>query len=238
MKIDILTIFPKMFGPVLNESIIKRAQGKGVVKINIIDLRVFTRDKHKKVDDRPFGGGPGMIMSVEPFFEAVSYLKEKNKDRKSEMRVILMDPRGKTFNQRFAVRLTRYEHLILLCGHYEGVDERIRRYLADEEISIGDFILTGGELPAMVIIDSIVRLLPGSLGNEDSFIDESFSKGLLEYPQYTRPGNYKGMKVPDVLLSGDHKRIKEWKRGHALKITKKRTTKNERRTTKKEVING
>lgn len=222
MQIDVLTIFPKMFDSVLGESIVKRAQKKGVVRINIINLRSFSKDKHRKVDDKPFGGGPGMIMSVEPFFEAMNYLRYKTCAKRLKARVILMSPKGPPFNQRLAKKIARYEHIILLCGHYEGIDERIRENLIDEEISIGDFVLTGGELPAMAIIDAVVRLLPGALGNKDSTKEDSFSKDLLEHPQYTRPADYKGLKVPEVLLSGDHKRIKEWRKKESFKITKKK----------------
>jgi len=223
MRIDVLTIFPKMFDAVMGESIIKRAQEKGVLEINTMDLRLFSKDKHKKVDDRPFGGGPGMVMNVEPFFEAINYIREKTKANRLKTRVVLLSPKGKTFNQKLALKLSNYEHMVLLCGHYEGIDERVSKYLADDEISIGDYILTGGELASMVIIDSVARLLPGVLGDEDSSKDESFSDELLEYPHYTRPSNYKGMKVPEVLLSGDHKKIKEWRKKEAL-----RTTKNKR----------
>ncbi len=222
MRIDVLTIFPNMFDAVLGESIVKRAKEKRVVEINIIDLRLFSKDKHKKVDDKPFGGGPGMVMNAEPFFEAVNYIRKKTKDRRLKTKTILLSPKGKKFDQALALKLSKYEHMVLLCGHYEGIDERVAEGLADAEISIGDFVLTGGELPAMVIIDSIVRLLPGALGDENSSKDESFSEDLLEYPHYTRPADYNGMKVPDVLLSGDHEKIKEWRKKEALKITKKK----------------
>jgi len=222
MRIDVLTIFPKMFGAVVGESIIKRAREKGVVEINIIDLRSFSKDKHRKVDDRPFGGGPGMVMNAEPFFEAVNYIHRKTKDRRLKMRTVLLSPRGRRFDQALALKLSRCEHMALLCGHYEGIDQRVTECLVDDEISIGDFVLTGGELAAMVIIDSVVRLLPGALGDKNSSCDESFSGGLLEYPHYTRPADYKGMKVPDVLLSGDHGKIKEWRKKEAVKITKKK----------------
>ena len=226
MRIDVLTIFPKMFDAVMGESIIKRAKEKGVVEINVIDLRLFSKDKHRKVDDNPFGGGPGMVMNAEPFFEAVNYVRRKTKDIRIKTRIALLSPKGRRFDQALAVKLSKYEHVVLLCGHYEGIDERVTKHLADEEISIGDFVLTGGELPAMVIIDSVVRLLPGALGDENSCKDESFSVGdrhacpLLEYPHYTRPADYNGMKVPDVLLSGDHEKIKEWRKKEAVKITK------------------
>ena len=222
MRIDVLTIFPKMFDSVLGESIIKRARGKGVVEINIIDLRLFSTDKHRKVDDKPFGGGPGMVMNAEPFFEAVNYIRKKTKDSRLKTRTILLSPKGRRFNHGLAKKLSKYEHMVLLCGHYEGIDERVTSHLADEELSIGDFVLTGGELPAMVIIDSVVRLLPGALGDNDSSKNESFSENLLEYPHYTRPADYKGMKVPDVLLSGDHEKIKEWRKKEAVKATKKK----------------
>jgi len=228
MRIDVLTIFPKMFDAVLGESIIKRAQEKKVVEINIIDLRLFSKDKHRKVDDKPFGGGPGMVMNAEPFFEAVNYIRKKTEDRRLKTRVIALSPRGKRFDQALASKLSKYEHMVLMCGHYEGIDERVSEGLADCEISIGDFVLTGGELPAMVIIDSVVRLLPGALGDENSSKDESFTVGggrdrpLLEYPHYTRPADYNGMKVPDVLLSGDHGKIKEWRKKEAVNITRKK----------------
>jgi tRNA (guanine37-N1)-methyltransferase len=207
-----------MFAPVLDESIIKRAQAKGKVKIHIHNLRDFTLDKHKKVDDRTFGGGSGMVMGPEPIFRAVKYIKSKIQNSKSK--TILLCPQGEKLNQKVAKKLTKFKHLILICGHYEGVDERVREYLADEEISIGDYILTGGELPAMVLIDTVVRLLPGVLGDKNSLNFESFEGNLLEYPQYTRPANYKGMKVPTILLSGDHKKIQNWRKAKALQITK------------------
>jgi len=222
MRIDVLTIFPKMFDAVLGESIIKRAQEKGIVEINVIDLRVFSKDKHRKVDDRPFGGGPGMVMNAEPFFEAINYIRRKTKDKRLKTRVVLLTPKGKKFNQNLAHRLSKYEHMILLCGHYEGIDERVAKHLVDDEISIGDFILTGGELASMVLIDTVVRLLSGVLGDENSARDESFSKSLLEYPHYTRPSDYKGMKVPDVLLSGNHEKIREWRKKEAERITRKK----------------
>lgn len=222
MRIDVLTIFPKMFDAVLGESIIKRAKEKKVVEINIIDLRLFSKDKHRKVDDKPFGGGPGMLMNAEPFFEAVNYIRRKTKDLRLKTRIALLSPKGRRFDQALALKLSRYEHIVLLCGHYEGIDERVAKHLADDEISIGDFVLTGGELPAMVIIDGVVRLLPGALGDENSCKDESFSEALLECPHYTRPADYSGMKVPDVLLSGDHEKIKEWRKKEAVKITRKK----------------
>ena len=217
MRIDIITIFPRMFSPVLDESIIRRAKLKGKVKIYIHDLRDYTLDKHRKVDDRPFGGGSGMVMNAQPIFAAVERLK-----RKAKAKIILLCPQGEKLTQKIAKRLAGHKHLILICGHYEGVDERVREHLVDEEISIGDYVLTGGELPAMVLVDSIVRLLPGVLGDKNSLNFESFEGNLLEYPQYTRPANYLGMKVPDVLVCGDHKKIELWRRQQALARTKDR----------------
>lgn len=223
MRIDIITIFPKMFAPVLNESIIKRAQEKGKVKIYIHDLRDYTLDKHRKVDDRPFGGGSGMVMNAEPIFRAVEKIKAKIRNTPYSIRntkVILLCPQGKILNQRVAKRLAKCKSLILICGHYEGIDERVRQYLADEEISIGDYILTGGELPAMVLLDVMVRLVPQVLGDKNSLKFESFEGNLLEYPQYTRPANFREMLVPQVLLSGNHKEIENWRNKEALKITR------------------
>ena len=226
MRIDILTIFPKMFYPVLNESIIKRAQAKAKVRIFIHNLRDFSPDKHRKVDDRPFGGGPGMVMRPEPIFNAIEYIKKEARSRKQETRsktkVILLSPQGKMLNQRIAKGLAKNSRLILICGHYEGIDERIRRFLDDEEISIGDYILTGGELPAMVVIDCVVRMIPGVLGEKKSLHFESFEGNLLEYPQYTRPANYRMIRVPPVLLSGDHRKIEKWRRRQAVKVTKQK----------------
>jgi tRNA (guanine37-N1)-methyltransferase len=220
MRIDILTIFPGMFAPVLNESIVKRAQSKGKVKIFVHDLRDFTDDKHRKVDDRPFGGGSGMLLTPQPVFDAVRKIKSKVKNRKSK--IILLCPQGKKLNQDIAKKLTKDKHLILICGHYEGVDERVRKNLADEEVSIGDYVLTGGELPAMVLVDCLVRLIPGVLGDKFSLNFESFEGNLLEYPHYTRPADFKGMKVPAVLLSGDHRKIAIWRKQEALKRTRQR----------------
>jgi tRNA (guanine37-N1)-methyltransferase len=231
LRIDIITIFPKMFGPVLNESIIKRAQKKRKVEIYIHNLRDYSLDKHKKVDDRPFGGGSGMVMRPESIFAAVEDIKVKvsrqsrdpDKSGKGQKaKVILLCPQGEKLNQRVARRLAKYKHLILICGHYEGVDERVRRHLVDEEISIGDYVLTGGELPAMVLVDCLVRLIPGVLGDKNSLNFESFEGNLLEYSQYTRPANFRGMKVPPILLSGNHKKIQEWRKLEAIKRTKKK----------------
>lgn len=218
MRIDIITIFPKMFEPVLNESIIKRAQEKSKVKIVLHDLRDYTTDKHRKVDDRPFGGGSGMILSPEPIFKAVEKIKAKSKKAK----VVLMCPQGKVLKQPLAKKLSKEKHLIFICGHYEGVDERVRQKLADEEVSIGDYVLTGGELPAMVLVDCIVRLIPGVLGDKNSLNFESFEANLLEYPHYTRPAEFRGLKVPGVLVSGNHPKIEQWRRIQALERTKRR----------------
>jgi len=217
MRIDIITIFPKMFDPVVNESIVKRAQQKGKVKIALYDLRDYTPDKHRKVDDRPFGGGSGMVMSPAPIFNAVNAVKKTSKSL-----VVLLCPQGKKLTQKIAKKLAKYKHLILICGHYEGVDERVRQELVDEEISIGDYVLTGGELPAMVLTDAIVRLIPGVLGDKNSLNFESFEGNLLEYPHYTRPANFKGLCVPSILLSGDHKNIEIWRNKEALNRTKQR----------------
>ncbi|MFC1709518.1 tRNA (guanosine(37)-N1)-methyltransferase TrmD [Candidatus Omnitrophota bacterium] len=229
MRVDILTIFPKVFSPVLGESIVKRAQNKGLLKIVVHDLRDFSKDKHRKIDDRPFGGGPGMVFNPEPIFEAIKKIKKVSAKGGSasggenkKTKVILLSPQGKILNQRLSQRLSKVKHLILICGHYEGVDERVRLRLVDEEVSIGDYVLTGGELPAMILVDAMVRLLPGALGDKTSAKSDSFCEGLLEYPQYTRPANYKGLKVPKVLLSGDHKAIAEWRSEQAYKVTKKK----------------
>ncbi|MCX5695620.1 MAG: tRNA (guanosine(37)-N1)-methyltransferase TrmD [Candidatus Omnitrophica bacterium] len=220
MRIDIITIFPKMFAPVLNESIMLRAQDKGKVKFHIHDLRDYTSDKHRKVDDRPFGGGSGMLMQPEPIFKAVEHIKSKIKGKKSK--VILLCPQGEKLTQKIAKNISKEKHIILICGHYEGVDERVREKLVDEEISIGDYVLTGGELAAMVLVDSVVRLLPGVLGDKNSLNFESFEGNLLEHPHYTRPANFRKMSVPEVLLSGDHKKIEAWRNKEALKRTRAR----------------
>ena len=220
MRIDIITIFPNMFEPVLNESIIKRAQEKKKVEIAVHNLRDYTLDKHRKVDDRPFGGGPGMVMNPEPVFRAVEAIKLQVKSPKSK--VILLCPQGKRLDQKIAGRLAKEKHLILICGRYEGIDERVREYIVDEEISIGDYVLTGGELPAMVLVDSVVRLIPGVLGDKNSLNFESFAGNLLEYPQYTRPASFRGLRVPAILLSGNHTKIQSWKKKQALERTKRK----------------
>ncbi|MFZ5933152.1 MAG: tRNA (guanosine(37)-N1)-methyltransferase TrmD [Patescibacteria group bacterium] len=215
MKIDIVTLFPKMFSGPFDESIIKRATSKGLVEINIHDLRNWGQDKRKTVDDRPYGGGVGMILRVDVIDTAISNLKTLNS------KVILLDATGEKFTQQKARDLSKEKHLILISGHYEGVDARVQEHLADEVISIGDFVLTGGEIPAMVVVDTVVRLIPGVLEKPAATEFESFSEGTLEYPQYTRPENYHGWKVPKVLLSGDHKEIESWRKKAALKRTKK-----------------
>lgn len=215
LRIDIITLFPEIFFGPLGTSIVGRARKENIVEINAIDLREFTHDRHKTVDDKPYGGGPGMLMKVEPLYEAVQYLKKEGS------KVILTSPRGEKFTQSIARELAGESHLIVICGHYEGVDERVRLSLIDRELSIGDYVLTSGNLPAMVMADAIVRLLPGALGDPESDRDESFENGLLEYPQYTRPPEFNGLRVPEVLLSGNHAEIEKWRREEALKSTEK-----------------
>jgi len=216
MKIDVLTLFPAMFAGPLDESIIKRAREAGLLNLAIYNLRDYAHDRHKTVDDRPFGGGPGMLLKPEPIFEAVESLAREG------TRVILLSPAGRTFSQAVAQELAGQEHLLLVSGHYEGFDERVREQLADDELSIGDYVLTNGALPVMVIIDAVTRLLPGALGDEGSARDDSFSHGLLEYPQYTRPAEFRGMKVPEVLLSGNHAEIARWRAEQAWLRTQER----------------
>jgi len=216
MKIDVLTLFPAMFTGPLDESIIARARRAGLLQLSIHNLRDYTHDRHKTVDDRPFGGGPGMLLKPEPIFEAVEKLAGQ------ETRVILLSPAGRTFNQAIARQLAQMNELLLITGHYEGFDERIREQLADDELSIGDYVLTNGALPAMVVIDTVARLLPGALGDDESTDEESFSHGLLEYPQYTRPAEFCGMKVPEVLLSGNHAQIAKWRAEQAQARTEER----------------
>ena len=213
MKIDILTLFPDMFAS-LNHSILGKARDKNIIDINVVDYRQYSGNKHNQVDDYPFGGGQGMVLKPEPIFNAVESLNKTDKTR-----VILLCPQGERFNQKKAEELSGEEHLIFICGHYEGYDERIREYLVTDELSIGDFILTGGEFAAMTMVDSIARLVPDVLGKEESHKDDSFSTGLLEYPQYTRPKDYKGMPVPDVLTSGHHKNIEKYRMKESLRRT-------------------
>jgi len=219
MKIDILTLFPEMFNGPFAGSMLKRAQDEGLVEINIHNLRDWSTDKHKTVDDKPFGGGPGMIIRVDIVDRALAEIKRKAKSEKRK--IILLSAKGKKYNQQKAQEFSKLKHLILIAGHYEGVDERVSENLVDEEISIGNYVLTGGELPAMVIVDSVVRLIPNVLGNPQSLDQESFSPVTnTEYPQYTRPENYKGWKVPEILLSGNHKEIEKWKREQSFIIGK------------------
>ncbi|WP_093136329.1 tRNA (guanosine(37)-N1)-methyltransferase TrmD [Salinibacillus kushneri] len=219
MQIDILTLFPEMFNGVLNSSILKRASDIKAVQYDTINFRSYTENKHQKVDDYPYGGGAGMVLSPQPLFDAVEDLKTKSK---SSSRVILMCPQGEPYTQQKAEELSQEDHLIMICGHYEGYDERIRSHLVTDEISIGDYVLTGGELGAMVVTDSVVRLLPGVLGNDHSAVQDSFSTGLLEHPHYTRPRDFRGLKVPEVILSGDHKKIDEWRQKESLRRTYER----------------
>ena len=216
MKIDVLTLFPGMFPGPLDESIIKRACESGRLQLGVHDLRDYTHDRHRTVDDRPFGGGPGMLLKPEPLFEAVEAL------RGEKTRVILTSPAGRPFRQEIARELAGEKHVLRICGSYEGFDERVRQSLADDEISIGDYVLTNGALPAMVIVDAVTRLLPGVLGDDESSQDESFCGCLLEYPQYTRPAEFRGMNVPEVLLSGDHAAIEKWRREQATVQTRQR----------------
>jgi len=216
MKIDVLTLFPAMFAGPLDESIIKRARDAGLLDLKIHNLRDYAHDRHKTVDDRPFGGGPGMLLKPEPIFEAVESLKRER------TRVILVSPSGRTFNQAIARELAQLDDLLMISGHYEGFDERVRDQLADDELSIGDYVLTNGALPVMVIIDAVTRLLPGVLGDEESAHEESFSHGLLEYPQYTRPATFRGMPVPEILLSGNHAEIAKWRDEQSRLRTKER----------------
>ena len=215
MKVDVLTLFPAMFAGPLDESIIRRAREGGRLELTVHDLRGWTHDRHRTVDDEPYGGGPGMLLKPEPVFEAVEDLADE------ETRVILMTPQGRPFRQALARDLTASPHLLLVCGSYEGFDERIRT-LAHEELSIGDYVLTNGALPAMVVIDAVTRLLPGVLGDDASSAEESFSEDTLEYPQYTRPAEYRGLKVPEVLLSGHHAEIEKWRSEQAEERTRKR----------------
>jgi tRNA (guanine37-N1)-methyltransferase len=218
MRIDVLTLFPQAFESLLSCSILKRAQDNDLVDIVLTDIRDFAEDSYRKVDDKPYGGGPGMVMMPGPVFDGVEYVQTLCPDKS---RIILLTPQGQKFNQAKARELAAEKRLILIAGKYEGFDERIRTGLGAEQISIGDYVLNGGELAAMVLIDAVVRLLPGALGDEDSVKDDSFSDGLLEYPHYTRPEVFRDMKVPDILLSGDHAKIAEWRRWQALERTKK-----------------
>lgn len=213
MRVHVLTLFPEMFAGPLDHSIVGRARQRGILEVQLVNIRDFTTDKHRIVDDTPYGGGPGMVMKPEPLFAAIESVRES-----SATHVILMDPQGHPFTQKRAWELAQKPHLVLVCGHYEGVDERVRT-LVDEELSIGDYVLTGGELPAMVVLDAVCRLLPGALGEAASAQEESFEDGLLDHPHYTRPAVFRGMAVPDVLLSGHHAEIRRWRRREALRRT-------------------
>lgn len=230
MTFFVLTIFPEMFSGPLTESILKRAAAKNLFGVKLINLRDFALDKHKSVDDRPYGGGQGMIIKVEVMDRAIGSIKKSlDKTGSKKTRIILLDPRGQTYNQKKAKQLCRYDNVVLVCGHYEGFDERIRD-LVDETVSIGDYILTGGEIPAMAVIDSVARLLPGVLSAKESVQKESFQNSSLEYPQYTRPENFKNKTVPKILLSGNRAKISAWQEEQALKITKKYRPDLERKT--------
>ena len=224
MQVDVITIFPRMFAPVLGESIMKRARAKGLLRLAVHDLRKYTHDRHHSVDDRPYGGGPGMVMRPEPIFEAVEALSRPARKRRgagtsrTDRQVMLMSPEGERLSTALARRLAAAEHLIIICGHYEGIDERVKS-IVDRSVSIGDYVLTGGELPAMVLIDCVARFISGVIGHDRATHEESFADGLLEYPQYTRPPVYRGMAVPDVLLSGDHRRIARWRKMQSVSRT-------------------
>ncbi|MFC1712886.1 tRNA (guanosine(37)-N1)-methyltransferase TrmD [Candidatus Poribacteria bacterium] len=215
MRIDVITIFPEMIANAVEFSVIKRAQENGLLEIVVHDLRDFAHNQHRSVDDYCYGGGAGMLMKPEPLFEAVRSIDPVDDD----VRIILLSPQGKLLTQDMARRISLSEHLILICGRYKGVDERVRQNLITDEISIGDYVLSGGEIPALAVIDAVSRLIPGALGNYESAQDDSFSEGLLDCPHYTRPAEYQGMQVPEVLLSGDHKKIREWQRQQAVKRT-------------------
>lgn len=217
LEIDLVTIFPKFFKGPLEESLIQKAQQKNLVKIKAHNLRDYTHDRHKTVDDKPFGGGPGMVMKPEPIFDCVEDIQKKGKSGW----VIVMDPQGEPLTQKVAKKLATKKHLILLCGHYEGIDHRVKEHLADQEISVGDFITMGGEAPALCLIESVIRLIPGVIGNQESLAEETFEEGL-EYPQYTRPRDYRGWKVPDILVSGNHQEVKKWRNKIARDMTRKK----------------
>lgn len=221
LKIDVVTIFPDMFDNIIEFGVLKEAFKKNICQLNIYNLRDFSNYKHGRVDDRPYGGGPGMVLMLEPIDNAITFIKKKNKIKKKEkQKTILLSPRGEKLNQNKLKYLSNLENIILICGRYEGVDQRVLDSLIDSEISIGDYVLTGGEIPAMVIIDGAIRLLPGVVGKEESLKSESFEDNLLDYPQYTRPPVFKGMDVPKILLSGNHKDIQKWRKEKSLEITR------------------
>ncbi|HBF2737797.1 TPA: tRNA (guanosine(37)-N1)-methyltransferase TrmD [Clostridioides difficile] len=220
MRFHIMTLFPEIFNSYMDESIMKRAVEKGIIEVHIYNIRDFSNNKHKKVDDYPFGGGAGMVMTPQPIYDTYKHIITTHNINNPS--VIYLTPKGKVYNQSMAKQMSLKEDIILLCGHYEGIDERIIDLIVTDEISIGDYVLTGGELPALIMIDSISRLIPGVLNQEESFEEESFKDNLLEYPHYTRPRDFEGLKVPEVLLSGNHKKIDEWRREESIRITKKR----------------
>ncbi|HBG6315481.1 TPA: tRNA (guanosine(37)-N1)-methyltransferase TrmD [Clostridioides difficile] len=220
MRFHIMTLFPEIFNSYMDESIMKRAVEKGIIEVHIYNIRDFSNNKHKKVDDYPFGGGAGMVMTPQPIYDTYKYIITTHNINNPS--VIYLTPKGKVYNQSMAKQMYLKEDIILLCGHYEGIDERIIDLIVTDEISIGDYVLTGGELPALIMIDSISRLIPGVLNQEESFEEESFKDNLLEYPHYTRPRDFEGLKVPEVLLSGNHKKIDEWRREESIRITKER----------------
>lgn len=215
VRFDILTLFPGMFASTFESSLLKKAQEKGLIEIRVHDIREYTEDRHRMADDYPYGGGSGMVMKVEPIARALEHILP---DRESAV-VIMLSPQGEVFNQRTALELSKASRLVMVCGHYEGVDERVGTHLVDREISIGDYVLTGGEVPAMVVVDAVARLVPGVLGNRESAQTDSFSSALLEYPQFTRPAEYRGWRVPEVLLSGNHREIENWRRRESLRKT-------------------
>lgn len=220
MRFHIMTLFPEIFNSYMNESIMKRAVEKGIIEVNIYNIRDFSTNKHKKVDDYPFGGGAGMVMTPQPIYDTYKHIIDKFDIK--DPRVVYLTPKGKVHNQNIASEMSTFEDVILLCGHYEGIDQRIIDSIVTDEISIGDYVLTGGELPALILIDSISRLIPGVLSQNESFEEESFKDDLLEYPHYTRPREFMGMEVPEVLLSGNHKKIDEWRHEKSIEITKER----------------
>lgn len=222
MRIDILTLFPQVFEAQFNYGIFKRAIDNGLVQINLGNIRDYTHDKHHTADDYPYGGGAGMVMKPEPIFEAVEAVKGKLEKKQGKVPVILLTPQGRLFSHNIARELSQHPHMILICGHYEGIDERVVEHLATDTISIGDYVLTGGEIPAMVVADAVLRLIPGVLGSEESPLDDSHANGLLEYPQYTRPADFRGWEVPEVLLSGNHAQIAKWRREQIIKRTLER----------------
>ncbi|MBC6003880.1 MAG: tRNA (guanosine(37)-N1)-methyltransferase TrmD [Paeniclostridium sordellii] len=220
MRFHIMTLFPEIFNSYMSESIMKRAVEKGIIEVNIYNIRDFSNNKHKKVDDYPFGGGAGMVMTPQPIYDTYKHIVDKFNIK--EPRVIYLTPKGKVHSQNIASEMSTFEDIILLCGHYEGIDQRIIDSIVTDEISIGDYVLTGGELPALILIDSISRLIPGVLNQNESFEEESFKDNLLEYPHYTRPREFMGMEVPEVLLSGNHKKIDKWRYEKSIEITKER----------------